>query len=80
MGTVFTMYNAVWLVEQWEPDREDIREQLAYCKSFACAEAAYLAALEAMPFDRIIFRQGARVIKERPARKWRDLSRDADSH
>lgn len=79
MGTVFTMFNAVWLVEHWHAEREDLIEQLAYCKVFACAEAAYNAALIAMPFDRIIFRHGMRVMKERPASKWRDLSRAADS-
>lgn len=70
MGTPYTMYNAEWLVELWEPGREAIKEQLAYCKSFACAEAAYLAALDLYPYDRVIFRHGARVIKERMARKW----------
>lgn len=65
------MFNAVWLVEHWHADREELIEQLAYCKVFACAEAAYNAAVVAMPFDRIVFRHGARTIEERPASQWK---------
>jgi hypothetical protein len=79
MGTVFTMFDAVWLVEHWHAEREQLVEQLAYCKNFACAEAAYNAAITAMPLERIILRQGMRVMRERPASKWRDLSRAAGS-
>lgn len=77
MGTVFTMYNAVWLVDLWEPDGQKIREQLAYTKCFACADAAYGAALDAHPFDRITFRHGARVIQERPASRWTSEAAEA---
>lgn len=67
--TPWSIYGAHWLVETWEPDREVIREKLAYCNSFACAEAAYKAAVEAMPYERIIFRHRMRVIKEHVG-KW----------
>jgi hypothetical protein len=70
-STVYTMYNAVWLVELWEPEREVLKEQIAYCKCFAAAEAAYNATLTAYPYDRVIFRQGARTMRERPASKWK---------
>ncbi len=70
MASVYTMYNATWLVDLWEPDGQKIREQLAYCSCFACGEAAYNAALEVYPFDRITFRQGARVMREQMATTW----------
>lgn len=69
MGTPYTMYNAEWLVDLWWPDGSQIREQIAYCKSFAVAEAAYHAALKVYPYDRVTFRHGARVIREHQG-KW----------
>ena len=67
--TPWTMYGAEWLVETWEPDGKRIREKLAYCKSFACAEAAFKAAVETMPYERITFRHRTRLIKEHVG-KW----------
>lgn len=64
MGTAFTMFNAVWLVDVWWPDGTTIKEQAAYCKCFASAEAAFEAAKSAYPYDLITFRHGMRVIRE----------------
>lgn len=58
------MYDAEWLVEAWEPERDVVREQLAYCKAFVCAVAAYEAAVASMPHERIRLRHGARIMRE----------------
>lgn len=66
-NTPFSMYDAEWLVESWDGDR--IKEKLAYCNSFACAQAAYDAAVISLPYDRITFRQRTRLIREHVG-KW----------
>lgn len=58
------MFNAVWLVDAWDQSGTRIIEQVAYCKCFAAAEAAYEAAIKAYPYDRVTFRHGMRVIRE----------------
>lgn len=63
------MHNAEWLIEAWTADGKAVREQLAYCKCFACAEAAYEAAIIAYPYDRVTFRHGVRLIRENRG-KW----------
>jgi hypothetical protein len=64
----YTMYNAEWLIEAQKPDGTLI-EQLAYCKSFACAEAAYDAAVRTRPYEHIVFRHGARLLRKYEG-KW----------
>ncbi len=66
-NTPFSMYDADWLVESWDGTR--VKEKLAYCNSFACAEAAYEAAVKSLPYDHITFRQRTRLIREHVG-KW----------
>ena len=47
-NTPFSMYDAEWLVESWDGGR--IKEKLAYCNSFACAQAAFDAAVKSLPY------------------------------
>ncbi|PZR92282.1 MAG: hypothetical protein DI537_13940 [Stutzerimonas stutzeri] len=52
-----------WQVDAYWPDGA-YKEPLAYTTTFFAAEAAYRAALTHAPYDRIIFRQRARVIRK----------------
>lgn len=59
----WTIYDSHWQVET-EDEQGNTLEKITYTNFFFAAEAAYHAALIAMPHDRIIFRQRARVIKK----------------
>ncbi len=66
-NTPFSIYGADFLVDSWDGER--IKEKLAYCNSFACAAAAYEAAVKSLPYDHITFRHRTRVIQEHVG-KW----------
>jgi hypothetical protein len=61
----WSIYDSHWQVET-EDNQGNTLEKIAYTNFFFAAEAAYLAALIAMPNDRIIFRNRARIIR----RNW----------
>lgn len=62
----WTIHDSYWQVES-EDAKGNTLEKIAYTNFFFAAEAAYHAALIAMPNDRLIFRNRARIIK----RNWR---------
>ena len=59
----WTIYDSHWQVES-EDAQGNTLEKIAYTNFFFAAEAAYHAALIAMPNDRLIFRNRARIIKK----------------
>jgi hypothetical protein len=59
----WTIYDSHWQVEQVD-ERGSVLEKIAYTNFFFAAEAAYQAALVAMPHARIIFCQRMRVIRK----------------
>ena len=61
----WSIYDSHWQVES-EDAKGNTLEKIAYTNFFFAAEAAYHAALIAMPNDRIIFRNRARIIR----RNW----------
>lgn len=65
--TPWTIYGAEWLVDSWDGSR--VKDKLAYCRSFECAEAAYRAAVVTYPYEHITLRQRARIVREHVG-KW----------
>lgn len=59
----WTIYDSHWQVEQIGKN-DEVLEKIAYTNFFFAAEAAYEAALIAMPHDRIVFRNRMRVIRK----------------
>jgi hypothetical protein len=59
----WTIYDSHWQVEQIGKN-DEVMEKIAYTNFFFAAEAAYNAALIAMPHDRILFRNRMRVIRK----------------
>lgn len=59
----WTIYDSHWQVEQIGKN-DEVMEKIAYTNFFFAAEAAYEAALIAMPHDRILFRNRMRVIRK----------------
>lgn len=75
--TPWTITGAEWLVDSWEGSR--IKEKLAYCRSFECAEAAYRAAVATYPYEHITLRQRARIVREHVG-QWRPETQKGPRH